>query len=73
MRSIQTRRLYSASGVSFANARKTIDTVLWYAILCAVAVVTVFPFVWVFFMTVLLLNVFRMAGGFRRRGRPKIQ
>jgi len=49
MRSIQTRRLYSAPGVSVANARKTIDTVLWYAILCAVAVVTVFPFVWVFF------------------------
>lgn len=49
MRSIQTRRLYSAPGVSVANARKTIDTVLWYAILCAVAVATVFPFVWVFF------------------------
>ena len=49
MKSIQTRRLYSAPGVSVANARKTIDTVLWYAILCAVAVVTVFPFVWVFF------------------------
>jgi len=49
MKSIQTRRLYSAPGVSVANARKTIDTVLWYVILCAVAMVTVFPFVWVFF------------------------
>jgi ABC-type glycerol-3-phosphate transport system permease component len=29
--------------------RKTLETAMWYVILCLVAVVTVFPFVWVFF------------------------
>ena len=29
--------------------KRTLETIMWYIILCAVAVLTVFPFVWVFF------------------------
>jgi putative chitobiose transport system permease protein len=32
-----------------AQIRRTTETVFWYVVLCLVAVVTVFPFVWVFF------------------------
>lgn len=32
-----------------AVIRKIVETILWYLLLCAIAVVTVFPFVWVVF------------------------
>ncbi len=34
---------------SLPTLRRTAETVFWYVLLCLVAVVTVFPFVWVFF------------------------
>lgn len=49
MKSAQTQRLYSTPAVSVPAVRKAFETILWYVILCTVAVVTVFPFVWVFF------------------------
>jgi putative chitobiose transport system permease protein len=39
-----TARLHTA-----AMARRMLDKILLYAILCSVAIITVFPFVWVFF------------------------
>lgn len=29
--------------------RKTIETIFWYVVLCFIAILTIFPFVWVFF------------------------
>jgi putative chitobiose transport system permease protein len=49
-----TSRLFRSTSGSWpfrstAAARKASESVLWYIILCAVAVLTVFPFVWVLF------------------------
>jgi len=33
----------------FATFRRVIENTIWYIILCLVAVITIFPFVWVFF------------------------
>jgi putative chitobiose transport system permease protein len=44
MRQTQTTSVHAAAGL-----RKTIEKVLLYVVLCLVAVVTIFPFVWVFF------------------------
>ena len=34
---------------SLLDLRKTFENIFWYIVLCLVAVVTIFPFVWVFF------------------------
>src|SRR5512135_992904 len=49
MKSTQTRPLYSVPIIRTAVLRKAMETTLWYVVLCLVAVVTVFPFVWVMF------------------------
>lgn len=43
MEQTQTKRFHST-----ATLRKTAENILWYIVLCFVAVLTVFPFVWVF-------------------------
>ena len=49
MSAMRTEKLYSAPALRLPSMRKTLETAMWYVILCLVAVVTVFPFVWVFF------------------------
>ncbi len=49
MKSVQAQRLYSTPAFSVATLHKAFETVFWYVVLCMIAVVTVFPFVWVFF------------------------
>ena len=49
MSTMRTQKLYSVPGLRMLSMRKTLETLMWYVILCLVAVVTVFPFVWVFF------------------------
>ncbi|HLE52036.1 MAG TPA: hypothetical protein VI755_08230, partial [Anaerolineales bacterium] len=44
MQQTQTRSVYNA-----AVFRQVIEKILLYVVLCLVAVVTIFPFVWVFF------------------------
>ena len=31
------------------SMRKTVETILWYVVLCMIAALTIFPFLWVFF------------------------
>ncbi len=49
MKSTRTQRLYSLPALRLPVLRKAFETMGWYVVLCAVAVVTVFPFVWVLF------------------------
>ncbi len=49
MKSTQTQRLYSVPALRLPAVRKALETAGWYLVLCAVAVVTVFPFIWVLF------------------------
>ena len=49
MSAMRTEKLYSAPALRLPSMHKTLETAMWYVILCLVAVVTVFPFVWVFF------------------------
>ena len=49
MKSTQTQPLYSVPAVRLPGLRKAFETTGWYVVLCAIAVVTVFPFVWVLF------------------------
>jgi len=44
MNAVQSKNLRSS-----AFLRKATENILWYLVLCLVAVVTIFPFVWVFF------------------------
>jgi putative chitobiose transport system permease protein len=44
MNAVQSKNLHSS-----AFLRKASENMLWYLVLCLVAVVTIFPFVWVFF------------------------
>jgi len=34
---------------TLAVIRRGIETVIWYVVLCAIALVTIFPFIWIFF------------------------
>ncbi len=49
MKSTQTQRLAALPAFRLPRPRKVLETTFWYVVLCLVAVVTVFPFVWVFF------------------------
>ena len=44
MKPMQAKNLHSS-----AVLRKARENILWYVVLCIVAVITIFPFVWVFF------------------------
>lgn len=49
MSRVRAEQLRSVPVVRLPSLRKTFQTALWYLVLCTVALVTVFPFVWVFF------------------------
>lgn len=49
MSAIQSERLHAVPATRLPAIRKAFQTALWYALLCLIAMVTVFPFVWVFF------------------------
>lgn len=49
MSAARTQKLYSIPAVRTPSLRKALETAMWYAILCLIALITVFPFVWVFF------------------------
>ncbi len=49
MSSTRAQKMYSVPALRMPPMRKTLETFMWYVVLCLVALVTVFPFVWVFF------------------------
>ena len=49
MKSTQTQPLYSVPALRLPVLRRALETAGWYVVLSAVAVVTVFPFIWVLF------------------------
>ncbi|MGE5074185.1 MAG: hypothetical protein ACM3MF_12220, partial [Anaerolineae bacterium] len=49
MSTTRTEKLYSVPTVRAPSLRKVAETAMWYAVLILIALVTVFPFVWVLF------------------------
>ncbi len=49
MKTTNTQRLYSVPALHLPALRRTLDAFVWYVLLSLIAVVTVFPFVWVLF------------------------
>ncbi len=49
MSALRTEQLRTIPIIRFPVLRKAFETLFWYVVLCLIAVVTVFPFVWVFF------------------------
>jgi putative chitobiose transport system permease protein len=49
MSTTRTGKLYSVPAMRAPSLRKVAESVMWYLVLILIALVTVFPFVWVFF------------------------
>lgn len=49
MSALRTEQLRSIPVTRFPALRKAFETLFWYVVLCLIAAITVFPFVWVFF------------------------